>query len=154
MTATGTHSHVPSSARTRCAGTVSENGVPVTPRCTPSIVTVPDSAAPVAASVAVTVTITGRRNGTGEGATLVDIVCNTGATTIGMSAVKSPNQVTSSWTMRHWKAYVPGAVGAVIGKLNVTSSPGATSRGTSTRLSPQVELSCGSWAPSRNGFEP
>src|SRR5262249_39660977 len=76
------------------------------------------------------------------------------ATTIGTSAVKSPNQAIDSCTMRHWKWYVPGAVGAVIGKLNVISSPGATSCGTSTRLNPPVELSGGFWAPSRNGFEP
>jgi hypothetical protein len=39
----------------------------------------------------------------GAGVTVVDIVGSTGTPTIAMSAVKSPSQVTSSCTMRHWK---------------------------------------------------
>ncbi len=61
----------------------------------------------------------------------------------------SPNHSTLSRTIRHWKLYVPGTVGAVTVKLKTTSAPGATDEGGFTRLNPQVVLSCAFCDPSR-----
>jgi hypothetical protein len=41
--------------------------------------------------------------GTGHGVIVVVAERRTGATVTGWSTLGSPNQVTLSWTMRHWK---------------------------------------------------
>src|SRR5262245_57301084 len=65
--------------------------------------------------------------------------------------VAGPNHSTNSWTIRHWKAYVPGVGGAVTSNVKVTSPPGATlATGRSTRVVTQSGAPSG-WEPRRYG---
>src|SRR3989338_7782920 len=77
----------------------------------------------------------------------------TGALTTTVSLQNSPNHSTHSSSMRQSKGYVPGVVGAVAAKANVTTPPGATlcPPGRSTRCRPKVPLSWGFCEPRRWG---
>ena len=66
-----------------------------------------------------------------------------GTTVTCTLGVLSPNHVTPSWTICHWRLYVPGEVGAVRVKLKAYWEFGETDVVRSTLLSPQLELSCG-----------
>ena len=72
-------------------------------------------------------------------------------TVTGMFGVLSPNHVTPSWTICHWKLYVPRAVGAMTVKEKVTLLPCRTDWERSTRLRPRYVLSRGFCEPSLNG---
>src|SRR5689334_13060545 len=72
-----------------------------------------------------------------------------GATTTGTFALGDPNHVTHSWTMCHWKLYVPAVEGAVTVKLRVTVCPARTGAENSTRVKPHVELPSGLSEPKR-----
>ena len=66
-------------------------------------------------------------------------------TVMATFVVVAPNHWTPSWTILHWKLYVPGDEGAVIVNENALFDPGVIDSAPPrfTRLNPHTVLSCG-----------